>query len=258
MESNLIKKKPKIIGIIMTYNCADLVEDIYRRLPKDVFDEIIIVDDGSRDNVAHVARKLGVPLFVHEHLGYGGNIKYGLRKALEMGGNYMVEIHGDGQYDPRFIKPGLEKIGQGYDLVLGSRFTDIKQPLRDKKPFIQYVGNMTASFFDRLILNIPLTEFHTGFKIYSKRLVATVNLAHNSNSYACSFEIVAQARFCNLAIAEIPVRCDYTKKHTSAGLWHSSWYFLQTFYVLFKYVLARIGFKVKIFNCGLKISSENR
>lgn len=247
MRTNIISE-PKVIGIIMTYNCAGLVEDTYKHLPRNIFDDIIIVDDGSDDNIIEVAQNLGVACFVHEHLGYGGNLKYGLKKCLEMGAEYMVEIHGDGQYDPNFIRPAIEKIRQGYDLLLGSRFNDIKQPLRDQKPFIQYVGNITASFFDRLVLNIALTEFHTGFKIYSRCLLSTINLAHNANSYVCSFEIIAQARFCNLAITEIPIRCDYAKKHTSAGIWRASLYFFQTFYVLFKYVLARRGFKIKLFD----------
>lgn len=244
-----ITKKPKVIGIIMIYNCAHLVEGVYKSLPKDVFDEIIIVDDGSQDNISEVSDKLKICCFVHEHLGYGGNIKYGLKKALEMGGDYMVEIHGDGQYDPVFTKPGVEKMEQGHDFIIGSRFTNLKQPLKDKMSLARYLANISLSFFDRLILQVPLTEFHTGFRIYSRSMLNVVDFNNTSDDYLFSFEIIAKTRFCNLKIGEIPIRCDYSKEHTSVSIFKAFVYSFQTFWVLFKYILARLGFKIKLFQC---------
>jgi glycosyltransferase involved in cell wall biosynthesis len=244
----------KVIGIILTYDCASLVEGIYRRLPEGVFDSVIVVDDGSKDNIREVIVKLKIPFFAHEHRGYGGNIKYGLQKALEMGADYMVEIHGDGQYDAVFSKPGLEKIKQGYDFVLGSRFADFTQPLRDHMPLSRYLANIGLSFFDRLILGVPLTEFHTGFRIYSRHLLAVLDLQHTSDDYLFSFEIIAKARYCNLKIGEIPIRCDYSKEHTSIGIWKAAVYSLQTFYVLFAYALTRLGFPIRLFSCRMSSS----
>ncbi|MBX4187007.1 MAG: glycosyltransferase family 2 protein [Candidatus Doudnabacteria bacterium] len=239
----------KVIGIIMTYNCAHLVEGIYRRLPLDVFDEVIIADDGSADNIEEVAHKIGLPYFSHEHGGYGTNIKYGLQKALERGAEYMVEIHGDGQYDPDFIPAGLQKIQQGYAFLMGSRFVNILQPLRDKMSLIRYMGNICLSFMDRLVLRLPLTEFHSGFRIYSRQLIEKLSTAGTSADYLYSFEIIAQAKYCNLPVTEIPIRCDYSQDHTSIGLRKSFIYAWQTRKVLAKYILARMGFKIKIFNC---------
>ena len=89
----------KVVGIIMTYNCAHLLENTFNNLPQGVFDQLIIVDDGSTDNVREVAEKINVPIFIYRHKGYGGNLRNGLSKALELGGEYFLEIHGDGQFD---------------------------------------------------------------------------------------------------------------------------------------------------------------
>src|SRR3990167_4408999 len=119
------KNQKKIVGIIMTYNCAPLVASTVKRIPKNSLDKLIIVDDGSKDDITSAARDLKITLFKHKHLGYGGNIKYGLKKALELGGDYMVEIHGDGQYDPKAIPTAIKKMRNGYDFMLGSRFSDL-------------------------------------------------------------------------------------------------------------------------------------
>lgn len=239
--------KPKVVGIIMTYNCAGLVEDIYNRLPKDVFDAIIIVDDGSMDTIAAVAEKLHTPLFPHEHLGYGGNIKYSLKKAVELGGDCIVEIHGDGQFDPQYIPAGVEKMKEGYDFIMGSRFTDLLQPLKDGMPLSRYLANISLSFIDWLILQAPVGEYHGGLRFYSKRLVKTINLDAASDDYLFGFEVIAQARFHYLKIGEVPARADYKKTHTSISIPRAVFYSFQTFWILGKYILARLGFKIKIF-----------
>src|SRR5258708_2935916 len=112
MNPNTSAKRGKTIGIIMTYNCAHLIEKSWDRIPKGVFDQIILVEDGSKDGeeARAVAERLGIPFYPHEHRGYGGNIKYGLQKAIELGGDYMIELHGDAQFDPAATVPALEKM----------------------------------------------------------------------------------------------------------------------------------------------------
>lgn len=239
----------KVIGILLTYKHAKLVEGIYRVLPKGVFDEIIIFDDASGDGIEAVAEKLNLPIFFQEkNLGYGGNIKYSLEKCLERGAEYMVEIHGDGQYGVDSIVPGLEKIKQGYDFVLGSRFTDSRQPLRDKMPLITYLANRGLSFFAWLILQVPLTEFHTGFRIYSRELIEAVDWEGTAMDDLFSFQIIALAKYNNLRIAEVPVRCDYSKEHTSITFRRAAKYSFQMFGVLSRYLLSRLGFENKLFH----------
>lgn len=237
----------KVIGIIMTYNCADLVEETYARLNKDVFYKVIIVDDGSSDNIAAVATKLGLPFYSHPHGGYGENIKYGLRKMVELGGDYAVEIHGDGQFNPEYIPSAIAKITQGYDLVFGSRFTKLMQPLRDHMPLPRWLANIGLSFLERLVLQVPLSELHAGLRLYSKKLAETIPFDGTSADYLYSFEVIAQAKFFNLKIGEVPIRANYGKDHTSINYWKATVYSFQTFWVLLLYILARLGWKTKLF-----------
>src|SRR3989338_345707 len=239
----------KSVGIILTWNCARFLENIYKRVPKECFDEIIIADDGSTDDTMSVAKRLGIRAFTHEHSGYGGNIKFGLKKALELGADYMVEIHGDDQYDPSFIPGALQVLSQEADFLLGSRFVDIRQPLRDKMPLVRYLANIGLSFIDRIVLRVPLTEFHTGFRMYSRNLIETVGLDGTSNDHLFSFQIIAKACYCKLRVKEISIRCNYAQEHSSISIVRSVVYALLTFGVLFYYIVAKMGFNTKLFRC---------
>ncbi len=249
----------KTIGIIMTYNSSSCLEDFYRCIPK-VFDALIVVDDGSDDSAETeiIAKQLGLIFFRHEHMGYGGNIRYGIKKAIEMGAEYMIELHGDGQFDPSASPAALAKIRSGYDFVLGSRFTNLLQPLRDKMSLARYLANIGLSFIDRLILQVPLSEFHTGFRVYSKNLVEKIPFESISDDYLYSFEVIAQAAYFKLRIAEVPVRADYRKKHTSISIWKAAIYSFKTLYVLFLFIAARLGFRAHLFRNPSKSISDNQ
>ncbi len=238
----------KIIGVILAYKCANFLEDLQKKLPMDVLDEVFITNDESGDDTEEVAQKLGIKCFSHPKFGYGGNMKYGMNKAIELGGDYIVEIHGDGQYDVSFIKPAIEKMNQGYGLVLGSRFTNLRQPLRDGMPLVRYIANLSLTFIDRLVLGIRASELHTGARVYSKEVVRGVDLTHTSNDFLFSFQIIAQIAYKKFKIGEVPVRGLYMKEHTSISIKRSIVYAVATFGVLFYYVLAKLGFKTKLFH----------
>ncbi len=238
-----MSKRIHAVGIILTYNCAHLLPTLISRIPKKNLDMLIIVDDGSTDDIAQVAKKLQLKLYTHPHLGYGGNLVYGLQTALKLGADYMVEIHGDGQYNPEVIPAALAKAKEGYDLLLGSRFVPFIQPLRDGMPIHRYVANIGLSFIERLCMGIHLSEFHSGFRIYSKKLVKTVARIPFSRDHLFSFEIIAVALFYGLAIGEIPVRCDYIKPHTSIRIIPATLFALETFGVLADYMLATWGIR---------------
>lgn len=237
------------VCVILAYNCAKQLENTYKRIPAGSVDRVILVDDASTDDTLEVARRLGIECYTHEHTGYGGNIKYSIRKGIELGAEYIVDLHGDGQYDPSVIPVALAKAREGHDLVLGSRFFDIKQPLRDAMPWSRYLANIGLSTIERFVLNLPISEFHTGFRVYSRNLAETVALENTSNDFLFGFEIIAQAGFCKLKIGEVPIRCDYKEEHTSISIPKSIKYAFQTFKTLTLYLLARAGFKIRLFEC---------
>ena len=237
----------KTVGIIMTYNCARLVENTYRKLPKQLFDEIILVDDGSKDNTIEVAEHLGIKAFTHPHTGYGGNLFFGLRKALELGGTHMIELHGDGQYDFSAVPEAIKKLQGGCDLILGNRFYSMLQPLRDGMDIARYLGNIFLSTIGRIGLGINSRDLFPGFRAYSKRFLETIDTSNNSSDYFFSFEIIAQARFFNLKICQVPVRCDYKGEHSSMVLWKGFPAILHTCYTVILYRLARLNIKRGIF-----------
>jgi glycosyltransferase involved in cell wall biosynthesis len=215
----------------------------YERMPKDLLDDIIVMDDGSKDNTSEVARELNLKVFRHEpNRGYGGNLKAGLKQALELGADYVMEVHGDGaQFDPQSLRYALEPMSKGAQLILGSRFQQPAQALKNGMPLIRFAANIFLSFFDRLVLRLPLTEFHTGFRIYGRQLLQTVPFETNSNDYLFSFEIIAQAAYYNLPVAEVPVEADYNAEHTSHALVGAAIYAMQTFLILGQFILARAG-----------------
>ena len=132
----------KIIGVIMTYNCEQFVQKAIDRIPKQYFDQLICTDDGSTDKTIEVVKKNSIEFIINNHSGYGMNLFSGMKKAFELGATHVVELHGDGQYDFSYVKDMKDNFLNGSDLVLGNRFFNFKQPLRDGMPIHIYLGNI--------------------------------------------------------------------------------------------------------------------
>jgi len=244
-----MQNNKKIIGVILAYKSADHIKDLCKSLPQGVLDDVFITNDNSEDNIEEIAKNLNIKCFSHERLGYGGNMKYGINKALELGADYIVEIHGDGQYDPSFIIPAIEKIQENeqYGLIIGSRFIDFKQPLRDKMSLLRYSANIVLSLIDSIILGVRLSEFNTGARVYNKNIFEKIKIENTSNDFLFSFEIIAQIVNMNIKIGEVPARCYYNKDHSSISIKHSFIYAIKTFGTLFYFLMSKIGFKTKLF-----------
>lgn len=247
-SQELHENDKKVFAFILAYNCATLLENAWRNFPLELFDAVIIADDGSTDDTLAVAKRLaGGNAFTHPHRGYGGNLKFALAKSVELGAEYMVELHGDGQFDASATPTAVKKLRDGCDFVLGNRFIDLLQPLRDGMDLIRYCGNLTLSSMGRVVLGIPHRDLFTGLRAYSRRLAESVDFTRGSDDYFYSFEIICQARFAGLSFCSVPTRGDYRKAHTSMALWKGVVEIFQTAYVLFAYLLARLGIKTGVF-----------
>jgi glycosyltransferase involved in cell wall biosynthesis len=240
-----------VFGMIMTYNCGVFLEHTYHILPKERFEQIYVVDDGSTDDTEEVAKRLGIPFYPHEHGGYGTNLKFGLKKGVELGAETIVEIHGDGQFTSS-IPSAIEMMKEGYDLVLGNRFYKWRQPFEDGMSLIRYMGNSILSGLGGIVLGIKPQDLFTGFRVYSRRLAECSNFEYSSEDYFFSFEIIAIARFARLKIGHVPARSFYNQAHTSISLWKGFLEIAQTPYTLMLYLLAQIGIRLGVFRSKIK------
>lgn len=243
-------KKPKIIAIFIAYRAEKTLAKFWQEFPQQYFDECILVDDASNDKTYEIAQKLkGLSSYQNPiNLGYGGNLKKTLAIALSHGADIIVDIHPDGEYKPSAIPLALEKIQKdAFEFVMGNRFTNVASPLKSGMHFWKVLPLLTLSCIDRLILGLKITDFHQGFRIYTRNLLRKVSFEKNSNNYLFSFELIAQSVFNGIKIGEVPVETNYVGKKRGASLKNSIRYSLDTFKVLAFYLLAKIGFKNIIF-----------
>ena len=250
-----MKKRPKIIVIFLAYNAAKTLTEFYQDFPKTLVDEIILVDDASKDNTYEVAKKLGITSYQNPiNLGYGGNMKKALSIALNHGGDVIIDIHPDGEYKPSAIPEALRQINLGAKFVLGNRFTSLNKPLKSGMYIWKFIPIWILNRIDKIVLGVKIDDLHQGFRVYTRDLLEKVNFEENSNNYLFSFELIAQAVFNNINIQQVSVETIYTGKKRGASLKNSIKYSLGTFKILLLFILAKLGFKTKLFR---KISQNN-
>jgi glycosyltransferase involved in cell wall biosynthesis len=235
---------PRVVAMILAYNTARLLEKAWRKIPRELVDEVIVMDDASTDGTSEVARSLGLTVYRHpRNLGYGGNVRAGLRRAVrDHGATYVVEIHGDGaQFNPAAIATARPLMLQGVPFILGSRFVEPGRARANGMPFARFLANKGLSALARRVLRLPLSEFHTGFRIYSRELVERLPLDANAADHLFSFQVIAQAAYFSLDVREVPVEADYRGEHTSISLPAAARYAFENLVCLGEYVLARSG-----------------
>lgn len=243
-----MQRKPKVIAILLAYNASRTLEKFYRQFPKELVSDIILVDDASKDNTFQLAKKLGIKAFQNPvNLGYGGNMKKTLNIALGMGADVLIDIHPDGEYKTSAIPLALKEINKGAKLVLGNRFSSLDQPLKSGMYIWKFIPIWLLNFLDRLILGVKVNDLHQGFRVYTKDLLKKVNFVQNSDNYLFSFELIAQAAFKKLKIAEVLIITSYTGKKRGATLKNSIKYSLGTFKILLLFIFAKMGIRTKIF-----------
>ncbi len=243
-----MNKRPKIIAILLAYNASETLGKFYKEFPKKFVDDIILIDDASKDNTFELAKKLGIHSYKNPiNLGYGGNMKKALAVAIKCGADVIIDIHPDGEYKPLAIPEALRKIQEGNQFVLGNRFTNLTKPIKSGMYIWKLIPLRLLNSLDSLILGVRLNDFHQGFRIYTRDMLEQINFEVNSNDYLFSFEIIAQSIFEKIKISQVPVETNYTGKKRGASLKHSIKYSLGTFKILLLFLLAKMGFKTILF-----------
>lgn len=244
-----MNQKPKIVAVFIAYKASGTLEDFYRSFPKELFDEIILIDDASKDGTYELARKLGIESYSNPvNLGYGGNMKRALTLALGKGADIIVDIHPDGEYLPSAIKPALGRIGSGSEFVLGNRFFDKHTPKKSGMYSWKVLPLTLLSWLSKLVLRLPITDYHQGFRVYTQPMLQKINFLTNSNDYSFSIELIAQAAFFHIKVSEVPVEVSYTGDKRGASLKNSVIYSLKTLVILLKFIGAKIGLSSTLFS----------
>lgn len=233
-------KRDRVIVVMPAYNAAKTLERTYRDLPKDIIEKVILVDDVSFDETVEIAQKLGMDVVPHiQNKGYGGNQKTCYLKALEAGADIVVMLHPDYQYDPTLVPDMLRPIQEGRaDMVLGSRFLG-SGALAGGMPVYKYISNRFLTTVENLVLGQHLSECHTGFRAYSRKMLETIPFLLNSDDFVFDTEVIAQAVAFGFRIAEIGVPTRYFAEASSVNFKRSVIYGMSTLSVMVRYLLTK-------------------
>ena len=235
----------KITVVLPAYNAEKTLRLTFGGIPFDIVDQVILVDDKSRDLTVTVARDLGIDHIVeHEsNLGYGGNQKSCYRKALEIDSDIVVMLHPDYQYDPRLIHSMCYLIANGvYEVVLGSRILG-KGAIMGGMPVYKYLANRFLTLFQNLVMNQKLSEYHTGYRAFSARVLESINFQANSDDFVFDNQMLAQIFYAGFEIAEITCPTKYFDDASSINISRSIKYGLGVLGVSLAYFLARTGIR---------------
>jgi glycosyltransferase involved in cell wall biosynthesis len=230
-------KKLKVVIVLPAYNAEQTLQKTINAIPEDYADEIILVDDRSKDNTVKLAKKIKLKVFVHEkNLGYGGNQKTCYDQALIAGADIVVMVHPDYQYSPELVAPMVEMIKTGlYDCVLGSRILS-GDSLRAGMPLYKYVFNRMLTFVENVMTGAKLSEYHTGLRAYSKKVLTTIPYKKNSDDFIFDNQVLVQIMAHKFRIGEpvdkIFCRSFFNKFFKKYELWF--WMSLLGIYVLFR------------------------
>lgn len=232
----------KTIAVMPAYNAEATLERTVGDIPPGAVDQIIVVDDCSRDKTVEIAERLGLTVIRHEkNTGYGGNQKTCYRHALDAGADYVVMIHPDYQYDSRVIPVAVEIIRLGIcDMVMGSRIRTRTEALAGGMPKYKYFANRMLTFIENVSLGQNLGDFHSGFRAYRRRVLETVPYELNSNDFVFDSQFLAQAVAFGFKLGDIPVPVRYFDEASSINFRRSVTYGLATLGTLGSYWLNRL------------------
>ena len=232
-----------MVVVLPAYNAAKTLEKTYREIPFDLVDEVILCDDHSRDNTADLGRTLGIQhVIVHEqNKGYGGNQKSLYNKALSIGGDIVIMLHPDYQYTPKLIPAMVNIIGEDlYPVVLGSRILGMGA-LRGGMPMYKYVFNRFLTLSQNLLIRYKLSEYHTGYRAFSREVLETINFNGNSDDFVFDNEMLSQIVYAGFDIAEVTCPTKYFEEASSINFQRSMKYGFGVLRVSVGHFLQRLG-----------------
>jgi len=232
----------RVCVVMPAYNAEQTLEQTVAEIPRDFVDDVVLVDDGSHDSTVEVARGLGLHVIVHpKNRGYGGNQKTCYTEALRRGADIVVMVHPDYQYSPKIIPAlaGLVASGE-YDLAIGSRILG-GGARRGGMPFYKYLANRLLTAIQNLLVGAKLSEYHTGFRAFSRRVLTTLPLRENSDDFVFDNEMLAQAIFFGFRVGEVSCPTRYFPEASSINFPRSVRYGLGVLITTAKFVLEKLG-----------------
>lgn len=232
----------KVVVVMPAYNARKTLEATYHDLPHDVVDMVLLTDDASTDATVALAKELGIRTLVHpRNRGYGGNQKTCYREALAAGADIIVMVHPDYQYSPKLVTAMAGMIGSGhYDLVLASRILG-GHARKGGMPLYKYVANRLLTLIQNLLWRAKLSEYHTGFRAYSRKLLESVPFEANSDDFVFDNQIIGQAIYFDFSVGEISCPVRYFPEASSINLRRSIRYGLGVLLTTAGLCLQRMG-----------------
>jgi len=243
-------KSKKVVVVMPAYNAAATLEKTFDEIPTDLVDICILCDDASKDNTVEVAERLGIDHIISHRTnkGYGGNQKSLYNKALELGADIVIMLHPDYQYTPKLIPSMVNIIGEDlYPVVLGSRILG-KGALKGGMPLYKYIANRFLTFFQNTLVSYKLSEYHTGYRAFSREVLEGINYNINSDDFVFDNQMLSQIIYAGFDIAEVTCPTKYFEEASSINLPRSIKYGLGVLRVSVLHRLSKIGLiKSKIY-----------
>jgi glycosyltransferase involved in cell wall biosynthesis len=235
----------KIVVVLPAYNASRTLERTYKEIPFDIVDDVVLVDDNSRDDTVEVGKALGIKHIIkhNKNTGYGGNQKSCYNKAMELNADIVVMLHPDYQYTPSLIPSMCYLIAQDvYPVVLGSRILG-KGALNGGMPMYKFIFNRMLTLFENIMLNQKLSEYHTGYRAFSAKVIKSINYNANNDDFVFDNEMLAQIFMKNFEIAEITCPTKYFDEASSINFKRSAKYGMGVLGVSLRFRLHKWGLK---------------
>ncbi len=240
----------RICVVMPAYNAEKTLKKTYDEIPKDIVDNVILTDDASTDETVKVSRELDIKTFVHtENKGYGGNQKTCYQAALESGADIVIMLHPDYQYTPKLILPMASMMTEGlFDAVIGSRILGNKA-MMGGMPLYKYVSNRILTLSENLLIQQKLSEYHTGYRAFSRKVLETIPLLENSDDFVFDNQMLCQTLYFGFDVGEVSCPALYFDDASSISFSRSVTYGMGVMQTAMKYAMARRGMgHFRIFN----------